>query len=329
MRSATVTMARPWRWQNAVRSGTRAIVPSSFMISQRTAEGLRPAMRARSTDASVWPARLSTPPACARSGNMWPGRLRSAGFVAGSMAVRTVAARSAAEIPVVVRPRASIETVKAVPKLEVFSSTIGGRASSAHRSSVRARQTRPRPSRAMKLIACGETFSAARTRSPSFSRSSSSTTTTNLPARRSATARSMVEKGESVMASEYSRLFVRREHFPHDVRDLPDRRVRLHRIDERRHDVLPFGAGLAEGAEGRGDGLAVPRPPELGDGLLLLALDRVVDVEDLERVLFLVHEVVDADDDLLAGVERPLVGVRRVHDLLLREAGLDGLDHPS
>ncbi len=41
------------------------------------------------------------------------------------MAVRIVAARSAAEMPVVVRPRASIETVKAVPKFEVFSSTIG------------------------------------------------------------------------------------------------------------------------------------------------------------------------------------------------------------
>ncbi len=30
-------------------------------------------MRARSTAASVWPARTSTPPSRARSGNMWPG----------------------------------------------------------------------------------------------------------------------------------------------------------------------------------------------------------------------------------------------------------------
>ena len=40
-----------------------------------------------------------------------------------------VAARSAAEMPVVTLPRASIETVKAVPKVEVLSSTISGRSS--------------------------------------------------------------------------------------------------------------------------------------------------------------------------------------------------------
>ncbi len=115
-------------------------------------------MRQRSTEASVWPARFSTPPVCARSGNMWPGRSRSDGRVFGSIAVRTVAARSAAEMPVVVRPRASIETVNAVPKFEVFSSTIGGSPSSSQRSSVSARQIRPRPSRAMKLIASGVTL---------------------------------------------------------------------------------------------------------------------------------------------------------------------------
>src|SRR5690606_619333 len=43
----------------------------------------------------------------------------------------------------------------------------------------------------MKLTASGVTFSAAMIRSPSFSRSSSSTTTTNLPARMSSMASSM------------------------------------------------------------------------------------------------------------------------------------------
>ena len=38
-----------------MRSGTRAIVPSSFMISHTTPAGIRPASRARSTAASVWP----------------------------------------------------------------------------------------------------------------------------------------------------------------------------------------------------------------------------------------------------------------------------------
>ena len=167
------------------------------MTSQRTAEGFSPAIRARSTEASVCPARFKTPPGCARSGNMWPGRRRSAGVVSGSIAVITVAARSAAEIPVVVLPRASTETVKAVPKLEVFCSTIGGSSSSSHLSAVSARQIKPRPSRAMKLIASGVAFSAARTRSPSFSRSSSSTMTTNRPSRSSSAARSIEAKGVS------------------------------------------------------------------------------------------------------------------------------------
>ena len=57
-------------------------------------------MRARSTAASVWPARLSTPPSEYRSGKMWPGRARSPGRVAGSISDWMVVERSAAEMPV-------------------------------------------------------------------------------------------------------------------------------------------------------------------------------------------------------------------------------------
>src|SRR5262245_18887905 len=49
------------------------------------------------------------------------------------------------------------------------------------RSSVSVKQIRPRPCMAMKLIASGVTFSAARQRTPAFSRSSSSTRMTILP----------------------------------------------------------------------------------------------------------------------------------------------------
>jgi hypothetical protein len=52
----------------------------------------------------------------------------------------------------------------------------------------------------MKLIAAGVTFSAAITKSPSFSRSSSSTTMSMRPARISAMASSMVAKGVSALA---------------------------------------------------------------------------------------------------------------------------------
>jgi len=59
--------------QNASSWGTRAMVPSSFITSQITPEASSPAMRARSTEASVCPARTSTPPSRARRGKTWPG----------------------------------------------------------------------------------------------------------------------------------------------------------------------------------------------------------------------------------------------------------------
>ncbi len=175
------------------------MVPSSFMISQITPEGFRPAIRARSTEASVCPARTSTPPLRARSGKMCPGRARSLAVASGAIAVRMVCARSAAEIPVVTPSRASIVSVNAVPNRDEFCCVIGISRRRSARSSVNVRQMRPRPNRAMKLIASGDTCSAASVRSPSFSRSSSSTTTTMRPARISASAPGTSVKGSSIM----------------------------------------------------------------------------------------------------------------------------------
>ncbi len=63
---------------------------------------------------------------------------------------------------------------------------MSGSSSWRQRSSVRVRHTRPRAWVTMKLMASGVTYSAAMTRSPSFSRSSSSTRITSRPARSSA-----------------------------------------------------------------------------------------------------------------------------------------------
>ncbi len=198
MRSATVRMPSPCSLAISRRRGRRAICPSSSMISHRTPDGVRPAIRARSTDASVWPARFSTPPRRARRGNMWPGtdEVVGPGFRRSTRA-RTVAARSWAEMPVVVPSRTSMLTVKAVPCEDVFFWTIGGRSSSSHRSAVSETQTRPRAKRAMKLTASGVTLSEAKIRSPSFSRSASSTTMICSPRRIRATASSTERKASS------------------------------------------------------------------------------------------------------------------------------------
>ncbi len=101
-------------------------------------------------------------------------------------------------MPVVTPSRASIDTVNAVCRRARFWLTIGGRSSSSQRSGVRQRHTRPRPCFAMKLMVSLVADSAAIVRSPSFSRSSSSQTTTSLPARISASASSMVANGGSL-----------------------------------------------------------------------------------------------------------------------------------
>ena len=89
------------------------------MISQITPAGMQPASRARSTEASVWPVRSSTPPGRALSGLTWPPLTMSCGPFAGSTATRIVCARSAALMPVVTPSRASIVTVNGVSSAAV------------------------------------------------------------------------------------------------------------------------------------------------------------------------------------------------------------------
>ena len=114
------------------------------MISQITPAGVSPARRARSTAASVCPARRSTPPGRAISGNKCPGDTKSAGEVAGSISALTVAARSKAEMPVVVPRLASTLWVKAVPKGSVSEAGVE-RLSSEARSADSGAQISPRP----------------------------------------------------------------------------------------------------------------------------------------------------------------------------------------
>src|SRR5262245_46604172 len=97
-------------------------------------------------------------------------------------------------MPVLTPRRASTLTVNAVPRGAVLSETIIPTCSSSRRSPRTGTQISPRPYLAMKFTASGVTLSAAMTRSPSFSRSSSSTTTRIRPARISSTPSSIVTK---------------------------------------------------------------------------------------------------------------------------------------
>src|SRR6266403_1927779 len=181
MRSAMVTRLRPCAAANRSTWAPRITVPSSFISSDSTPTGGRPASRHRSMHASVWPERISTPPSRATSGKTWPGRTKSAAPLLGLASARTVLVRSSAEMPVVSPWRTSTETVKAVPRGASFKATMGSRCRRFASSADSGTHTMPEVWRMMKAIFSGVHLEAAVNRSPSFSRSSSSATTTISP----------------------------------------------------------------------------------------------------------------------------------------------------
>ncbi len=117
--------------------------------------------------------------------------MTSQGSVAESASTRAVWARSAAEMPVVTPSRASTEIVYAVRSRSLLCGVISGISSRSSISAGIGTQITPLEWRIVKAISAGVALLAAKMMSPSFSRSSSSTTTTGLPAATSAIARSM------------------------------------------------------------------------------------------------------------------------------------------
>ena len=115
----------------------------------------------------------------------------SHGSVAESASTRAVWARSAAEMPVLTPSRASTEIVYAVRSLSLLCGVISGISSRSSMSAGIGTQITPLLCRIVKAISSGVALLAAKMMSPSFSRVSSSTTTTALPAAMSAIARSM------------------------------------------------------------------------------------------------------------------------------------------
>ena len=127
------------------KSGIRAIVPFSFIISIRAAAGYNPDKRAKSIAASVCPALLKTPFDLAYKGLMCPGLPKVAAVERGLAKARMVAARSAAETPVEQPSILSMVIVKGVPKIEVLTFTCLSNSNSLQRSSVIGAQSTPRP----------------------------------------------------------------------------------------------------------------------------------------------------------------------------------------
>ncbi len=201
MRSATETCLRPCVSAKASICGPFITVPSSLASSQITPTGGSSARRHRSTAASVWPERMSTPPSRAMSGKTWPGRTKSPAPMLPLASARTVLQRCSAEIPVVRPCLTSTVTVKAVPSGASFDATMGARCSRRASLCVIGAQTMPQVLRMMNAIFSGVQSEAATTRSPSFSRSSSSVTTTISPRAKAAMASVTEQWGTGILES--------------------------------------------------------------------------------------------------------------------------------
>src|SRR3982074_974641 len=106
-------------------------------------------------------------------------------------------------------------TLKAVPKRLVFLLTMGSMSSSSSRVAMQGMQIRPPPALAVEAIRSGVTFSAAIARSPSFSRSSSSTMMTGRPALNSSIASGIVASG--MVSSLFNPRMRTRSYQPFDV----------------------------------------------------------------------------------------------------------------
>ena len=114
-------------------------------------------------------------------GKTWPGVTISVLLVFPEIAVAIVKALSWAEIPVVTPSLASIETVNAVSCLDLLFEDINDNPRFSTLSSFNAKQIKPLPFLAIKLIISAFASSAGITRSPSFSLSSASTRINILP----------------------------------------------------------------------------------------------------------------------------------------------------
>ena len=89
-------------------------------------------------------------------------------------------------------------------------------------------------------------------------------------------------------------------HLAERVAHLADRGIGPHALEDRRHRVAVPARGLAQPVERPLHPVVVARPLQLVEPRQLRLGGRVVDVEDLDRLLVVLDEVVDADDDLLA-----------------------------
>src|SRR6476661_4190193 len=129
--------------------------------------------------------------------------------------------------------------------------------------------------------------------------------------------------GGSRWASDRDQLAVLAPGDPQPVADLADRGVGPDRLEDQRHEVAVAPRGRLEAVHGRRPGRRRTVGPDTPDALDLAALAVGIDPVEGRGMDVVVAEAVDADHDLVAGLDRPLDAVGGLLDLALLEAAFD------
>ena len=98
---------------------------------------------------------------------------------------------------------------------------------------------------------------------------------------------------------------------------------------KRRHDVLARFRGLAQLVERPRHVVRAAAALDCLQRFDLRRFHRRIDLHDRDGFILGLLKRVDADDQLFAGVDLPLLGEGGVGDLAAEEAGLDGGDHAA
>ncbi len=123
------------------------------------------------------------------------------------------------------------------------------------------------------------------------------------------------------------------EHGAEAIGDLAERGVRHDGPHDRRHQVVPAPRRALDRVERVLRGRMVPAFPECGQFRLLRLLEARIDLQDRNVTPLTPLSVggisIDADDDLVAALQRLLVAIGRLLDLALLVAGVDRPDRTA
>src|SRR5262245_37372968 len=134
---------------------------------------------------------------------------------------------------------------------------------------------------------------------------------------------------ETLAASNYRRFLVFPPDFPKRIAHFADGRIPADGFDEQRHRIGRAAGAFLEGVQGRADAAIVPRLTQPIERCQLPLGRRLVDVERANRLVLVSDELIDADDDLVALLDRLLELVGAFRDFPLWVAFLHSGNHPA